>query len=139
MDQKYTIEGFIESNPGQNEVSYYNFSILSTLKDGDDVMEITESNVIDDYKDVLLDYAVDVELNEAEKIKYYYNPGLLAYDLYRSVEYEFIILKINGMIDPKDFDIPIIKVIPPQILPDLLSDILNAEQRYIKDNRGEEE
>ena len=70
-------------------------------------------------------------------LKYSYNPGLLAYDIYGSSELEFVILKLNGIIDPKDFDFPTIKLIEVDTMSEVLSNIYNAEYKYIEKNREE--
>ena len=61
----------------------------------------------------------------------------MAYDIYGSSELEFVILKINGIIDPKDFDFPTIKLIPIDTMNEVLSNIYNAESKYIESNREE--
>ena len=81
------------------------------------------------------DLSVPVQLSDKELAKYSYNPGLLAYDLYGSIELEFVILKLNGIIDPKDFDFPSIRLLEPQVMEDLLSNIYGSEAKYINDNR----
>ena len=44
-------------------------------------------------------------------------------------------LKLNGIIDPKDFDFPSIRLLEPQVMEDLLSNIYSSEAKYINDNR----
>jgi hypothetical protein len=137
-EETYTVSGFIEANSGSDEMTYYNFSILQQEVIGKDTFQFTVSNIVDDYMEELKEYALLVQLSDLEKLKYHYNPELLAYDLYGSINLDFVILKLNGIIDPKDFDLPIIKVLNADTLKSLLSTIYNAEQDYIKNNRDDE-
>ena len=131
----HTVQEFIDSNSGSKSVSYHNFSILDQKTINDEIIQFIDSNLIDDYMDELKSVIVNVQLSNKELLKYSYNPGLLAYDIYGSVELEFVILKLNGIIDPKDFDFPTIKLIQISSMEEILSNIYNAERRYIQQNR----
>ena len=137
-EETYTVSGFIEANSGSDEMTYYNFSILQQEIIGKDTFQFTVSNIVDDYMEELKEHVLLVQLSDLEKLKYHYNPELLAYDLYGSINLDFVILKLNGIIDPKEFDLPIIKVLNADTLKSLLSTIYNAEQDYIKNNRDDE-
>lgn len=131
----HTVQEFIDSNSGSRSVNYHNFSILNQEKINNETLQFIDMNLVDDYMDELRDISVDVQLSRKELLKYSYNPGLLAYDIYGSVELEFIILKLNGIIDPKDFDFPTIKLIEINSLQEIMSSIYNAEIKFIKYNR----
>ena len=131
----HTVQEFIDSNTGSRAVNYHNFSILNQQDINNETLQFIDMNLVDDYMDELRDISVDVQLSKKELLKYSYNPGLLAYDIYGSVELEFIILKLNGIIDPKDFDFPTIKLIEISSLEEIMSNIYNAEIKFIRYNR----
>ena len=135
MTNFYTIEQFIDSDSGSRSISYHNFSILDQKEIDGETVQFIDINILDDYLDEMKDLSVPVQLSDKELAKYSYNPGLLAYDLYGSIELEFVILKLNGIIDPKDFDFPSIRLLEPQVMEDLLSNIYGSEAKYINDNR----
>ena len=135
MTNFYTIEQFIDSDSGSRSISYHNFSILDQKEIDGETVQFIDINILDDYLDEMKDLSVPVQLSDKELAKYSYNPGLLAYDLYGSTELEFVILKLNGIIDPKDFDFPSIRLLEPQVMEDLLSNIYSSEAKYINDNR----
>lgn len=131
----HTVEEFIDSNDGSRSITYHNFSILEQKEIDGETFQFIDLNIIDDYIEELRQIAIPIQLTDKELLKYSYNPGLLAYDIYGSTELEFVILKLNGIIDPKDFDFPTIKLIEPDILEETLSNIYNAETTYINNNR----
>ena len=135
MTNFYTIEQFIDSDSGSRSISYHNFSILDQKEIDGETVQFIDINILDDYLDEMKDLSVPVQLSDKELAKYSYNPGLLAYDLYGSIELEFVILKLNGVIDPKDFNFPTIKLVEVSVLDDILSTIYSAENKFIKYNR----
>ena len=136
MAAKYhTVEEFIESNTGSKSINYHNFSILQQEEVSGETLQLLDMNIVDDYIDELQSVCVNVQLSDKELMKYSYNPGLLAYDVYGSTELEFVILKLNGVIDPKDFNFPTIKLVEVSVLEDILSTIYSAENKFIKYNR----
>ena len=137
MAAKYhTVEEFIESNAGSKSINYYNFNILQQEEVSGETLQLLDMNIVDDYIDELQSVCVNVQLSDKELMKYSYNPGLLAYDVYGSTELEFVILKLNGVIDPKDFNFPTIKLVEVSVLEDILSTIYSAENKFIKYNRS---
>jgi hypothetical protein len=76
---------------------------------------------------------IDVTLDRDEYVKYKYAPDLLAFDVYGSVQLDFIILYMNGIIDPKDFDFKTLKLVRSSILKDFLNHVFSS-QRYILEN-----
>lgn len=136
-DMTSTIEEYIASGSGTPTITWYNYSILQPENTTDNKVQIQFElyNLVDDYLDIFEDAASKVTMTQKEQQKYFYNPELLAYDLYGSTEFDFLILKINGIIDPKEFDIPDVKLIPKSTLVRICSDIYNSERSYIKENR----
>ena len=135
--ETHTIESYIKAGSGTPTITWYNFAILQPKRDKDNTAEyqLEVDNLINDYMDVIELLLEKVPLSQDEQMKYYYNPELLAYDLYGSTEFDSFIMKINGIVDPMDFDMPVIKLMKKSDLVEICSDIYNAERRYIQDNR----
>ena len=136
-DMSNSIEDFIAAGEDSAIISYYNFSILQVEYSKDKTLRIdfTIDNLINDYMDVLQEAAKKVKLTDAEKIKYFYNPDLLAYDIYGSTELDFVIMQMNGIIDPKDFDLPTLKLVYKSDLANIMNRIYTAESVYLTANR----
>lgn len=138
-DRCSSLEDFIASGEFSASISYYNFSILQVERSEDDSFEIhfTIDNVINDYLDILKEAATKIELTRAEQRKYFYNPDLLSFDLYGTTELDFLILIMNGILDPKEFNIPNILLLGKRELTKIVGRIYTAENRYISMNREE--
>lgn len=137
-DQQHTIEDYILSGAGNATITWYNFSLLQPMdaEDKSAQFQFEFNSLVNDYLDILNERAEKVTMSAEEQKKYYYNPELLAYDMYGSTEMDFIILRLNGMVDPKEFDVPTIKLVRQSDLISILSDIYNAERKYISGNRN---
>ena len=130
-DKTYTVQDFIELGTS-DEITYYNFSILEYLNGFD--MFVT--NLLYDYEDEITDLAVTIRLSDIERAKYRYKPYLLAYDIYGSEEAKFILMMLNGIIDPKEFDFNKIKALKPGDLNTLLGRITSVNEDYLNNNRS---
>lgn len=130
-DLTYTVQDFIDLR-SSDEITYYNYSILEYLNGFD--MFIT--NLLYDYEDELNGLAVIVRLSDVEKIKYRYKPWLFSYDVYGSAETQFIIMMLNGIIDPKEFDFNRVKVLRPADLQNVLNRINSVNESYLNNNRS---
>lgn len=119
-----TIDEFI-SFKDDNTFSYHNMS----FRDKYDNISYPIKNIIDDYKDELMELVVDdVSLTETEYLKYRYKPRLLANDIYDNPDLDFIILAINGICNMKEFDSKTIKLIKLDDLNNFLTSIFNANK-----------
>lgn len=130
-DQTITVQDFIALRTS-DEITYFNYSILEYLNGFD--MFIT--NLLYDYEDELQDIAITVTLTNIEKAKYRYKPYLFAYDVYGSTELKFIIMMLNNIIDPKEFDFDKVKLIKPSDLSTILNRINAVNEEYINNNRS---
>lgn len=117
-DATVSIQDFIALR-NSDEITYYNYSILEYLNGYD--MFIT--NLLYDYEDEINDLAVTIKLTNIERAKYRYKPYLLAYDIYGSTETKFILMMLNNIIDPKEFDFETIRALRPADLARLLNRI----------------
>ena len=129
-DKAITIQEFIALG-SIDDITYYNFSILEYLNGFD--MFVT--NILYDYEDEFNDMVVNVKFTDLERLKYRYKPSLLSYDIYGSIELAFVIMMLNGIIDPKEFNFKTIKLIRPNDLNNILSNIYAANSEYINENR----
>lgn len=125
-DTTYTIEEFIASKDS-DEITNDKFTIAKYMHG----IELPITNLLYDYEDELNSLAVKVKLSDLEMIKYKYKPFLFAYDVYGSIETEFLVLMMNNIIDPKDFDFNPIKVVPKSKLISLLGRISSINENYL--------
>lgn len=128
----YTLQDFINMR-NIDDMTYYNFSILEVING----VQHLNHNLIEDYLPHLLKTCETVSLSDTEYKRYKYRPDLLAYDLYGSVQLDFILMLLNDMIDPKEFDIKTVKLPYASALNVFLNDIYSKESRYIHQNRAD--
>ena len=126
----YTLDQFI-SMKDTDEITYFNFSIIENIEG----LKLLDHNIIEEYLSELDLLCVNCELDTEQYKKYKYSPDLLAYDVYGSTQLDFVILMINGMIDPKEFTLKTIKLPYASKLKAFLSEVYNAESEYIAQNR----
>lgn len=131
LSNSYTLQQFVDSG-SKVSISYDKFSTTETIDD----IKFPVYHVIDDYLDELKAMCVDVELSEKEYIKYRYRPKILAYDVYGSIDLDFIVLAVNGLCDMKEFDLRLLKLLKKTDLTDALSSIYSAESDFINSNRN---
>lgn len=125
-DRAITVQEFIALRT-TDEITYYNYSILEYLNGFD--MFIT--NLLYDYEDEINDIMVTVKLSDIEYYKYRYKPYLLAYDVYGSTETAFIIMMLNGIIDPKEFEFEKVKLLKPGDLSTILNRMQAVNEEYM--------
>ena len=130
-DLTISVQDFIALR-SSDEITYYNYSILEYLNGFD--MFLT--NLLYDYQDELDEIAVTVSLTPIEKAKYRYKPYLFAYDIYGSTEAKFIIMMLNNIIDPKEFDFGKVKVIRYGDLITVLNRMQAVNEDYLNTNRS---
>lgn len=127
----YTLQDFINMR-NIDDMTYYNFSILEVING----VQHLNHNLVEDYLPHLLSTCETVPLSDTEYKRYKYRPDLLAYDLYGSVQLDFVLLLLNDMIDPKEFDVKTVKLPYASILNTFLNDIYSKESTYINQNRS---
>ena len=126
----YTIPDFIDQGQS-DDMTYTNFSVIRNSTIG----QFSEVNVLDFYINELKSICLKVEtFSEDEIAKYKYYPDLLAYDIYGSTQLDFVLLIVNGIVDPKEFDFKRgYLLIPPKTqLFTLLDEILNSESTWVR-------
>ena len=125
-----TLEDFIEMR-SIDEMTYYNFSILEVING----VEHLNHNLIEDYLEELKSACITVDLTLEQYKKYKYFPDLLSYDVYGSVQLDFIIMLLNDCIDPKEFDKKTVILPYASVLASFLNTVYSKEQLYIEENR----
>lgn len=128
--QTYTLEQFILMK-NTDDMTYNNFSIYGLI----DGQKVLESNLIDEYIDELVAISSIVQLTDQEYKKYKYAPDLLAYDVYGSVQLDFIVLAANDMIDPKDFNLKRLKLPTVSRLREFLNEVYGANSNWLSKNK----
>ena len=121
-----TLEEFVEAGASVT-ISYANLSMEDTFFN----TKIPIYNVISDYIPEITIYAVSVELNTDEFIKYKYKPKLLAEYLYGNPELYFVILLLNNMCSVKEFDKQKLQLLSKADMAQLMSDIYNSEKEFL--------
>lgn len=130
-DTTVTVEDFIALR-SSDDITYYNYSILEYLNGFD--MFVT--NLLYDYQDELDEMTMTISLSPKEQAKYRYKPYLFAFDIYGSTETKFIIMMLNGIIDPKEFDFEKVKVISYSNLVTILNRMQAVNEDYLNNNRS---
>ena len=127
--ETYTLEQFILMKTSDT-MTYSNFSIYDKIGD----LKVIDHNLIDDYVSELVQLSKIVQLSDEEWKKYRYFPDLLAYDVYGSVQLDFIVLAANDIIDPKDFNFKKLRLPMASVLAELLNEIYNSNSNYMAKN-----
>lgn len=126
----YTLDDFIEMKIS-DEMTYYNFSILQVV---DGICHL-DHNLIEDYLPELKAVCLTIDLGPLEYTKYKHNPDLLAFDIYGSVQLDFILMLLNDCIDPKEFEKKRIILPYSSSLSSFLNTVYSKESEYIQENR----
>lgn len=125
----FNVDDFI-SMKISDQLTYYNFSILEKNKG----VEHLDFNLIDSYIDLL--NTEKITFTDEQFRKYKYHPDILAYDVYGSVQLDFIILALNDMCDPKEFNRKTIYLPYASELKTFLDDVYSANSTLINQNRS---
>lgn len=139
----YTLEQFIETGVGSFRGTYANLSIIKKSnyrkRDiySDDEILYTELNFINDYMEEIMENAILVKLDHKEQLKYKYAPDLLAYDIYGSTEFGYILMLVNGIVNPDDFVMERVYLFSQEVMSEIISTIYNSERNYIVESREE--
>ena len=131
VETTHTNNEFI-AQKNQDEISFRNFSTFDLING----TEYLIKNVIDDYMDELLSICIDVDLTRDQYVRYKYSPDLLAYDIYGYIQLDYLIMQINGVIEPRDFNFKKLKLPYASQLSSFLNSVYNSETIYIEYNRN---
>lgn len=125
----HTIKEFINYGSSDGNTGYLDLSFYEQRDD----LEFIVKPVLDDYIDDLIDESVSIDLSSSEVNNYKYNPKKLSYDLYGSVKFYFVILRLNNMCNVHDFTISNKKLLllPKTRMAEALSIIYKANNQSI--------
>lgn len=118
-----------------NSLTYFNTSFITRYKRNDSEFIELSKSIFDDYLSEIKEKSVIIALDEQEYSKYAYKPELLAFDIYGSTELYFIILLLNDLSSPKEFNLKKIRMLTRADCIDILNTIFNAEEDVINENR----
>ena len=125
-----TLESFINYKNLDSNVYYKDLSIFEKSIDGKSVL--LSYNILNDYRKEIFDFIIPITLTDEEFQKYQYQPKKLAYDLYGSTEYYYMILFINSMTNIKEFNRRRINLMRAKDMSNVLSAIYSSESEYIE-------
>lgn len=125
-----TLEEYIASAPS-DELNHYNMSIIEYASN----IEYPIEELVNDYLSELMQLTVSVQLNTTEYYEYLYNPSKLSYNIYGSDCFDYLILKLNNMVQDYEFDKNPILLIHSEKLFNTLSTIYSSELDYLSMNR----
>ena len=125
-----TLESFINYKNLDSNVYYKDLSIFEKSIDGKSVL--LTYNILNDYRKEIFDFVIPITLTNEEFQKYQYQPKKLAYDLYGSTEYYYMILFINSMTNIKEFNRRRINLMRAKDMSNVLSAIYSSESEYIE-------
>ena len=125
-----TLESFINYKNLDNNVYYKDLAIFEKSIDGKSVL--LTYNILNDYRKEIFDFVIPITLTNEEFQKYQYQPKKLAYDLYGSTEYYYMILFINSMTNIKEFNRRRINLMRAKDMSNVLSAIYSSESEYIE-------
>ena len=133
LNETYTLSDFIKQKTS-DELTYRNLSILVKSHG----LEVLDHNLLSDYLNDIEPYVVNMEFEDpVQQNKYKYAPDLLAYDVYGSVQLDFVILLLNDMIDYKEFDLSVVRMLRSTDLFNIFNIIYNKNADYIDITRKE--
>jgi hypothetical protein len=133
LSETYTLSDFIKQKT-RDELTYRNLSILVKSHG----LEVLDHNLLSDYLNDIEPYVVNMEFEDpVQQNKYKYAPDLLAYDVYGSVQLDFVILLLNDMIDYKEFDLSVVRMLRSTDLFNIFNIIYNKNADYIDITRKE--
>ena len=125
-----TLEIFINYKNLDSNIYYKDQSIFEKSIDGKSVL--LSYNILNDYRKEIFDFVIPITLTDEEFQKYQYQPKKLAYDLYGSTEYYYMILFINSMTNIKEFNRRRINLMRAKDMSNVLSAIYSSESEYIE-------
>ena len=120
-----TLESFINYKNLDSNIYYKDLSIFEKSIDGKSVL--LSYNILNDYRKEIFDFIIPITLTNEEFQKYQYQPKKLAYDLYGSTEYDYMILFINSMTNIKEFNRRRINLMRAKDMSNVLSAIYSSE------------
>ena len=110
----------------------FNIGNLSTFTVYEDNILVSKPTILQKFLPFFKPYVIKVTLDK----KYYQRPNLFALDYYGASELEWLVLFVSGISHPIDFTVPIIEVLPVNMLNDInkLITLYKVEVEFSKNN-----
>lgn len=134
----YTLDDFVREY-GAEDIRVDAFYLKQVFWDEDNMdhkIVVSESSIIDKYKEELEENKRIVDLTTSEYHKYRYNPKLLAYDIYGTTELWFMILMANEIYSITEFSQQRIILYDSAIILKI-NRMLNLDREFLENNSME--
>ena len=136
LNKEYTISDYTKAYK-EESVTFASLHLKEVdIKINGEKIILLSDSILDKYTDVLNEYLVTKTLTDSEYNKYQYNPKLLSYALYGTVELWFLILYANQLCSVTQFHINPVKVYSSGVIK-VIQSILNLEKPVIDANEEE--
>ena len=128
-DHTYINKSIEDSRDADFKASNLYFTAAIEDKASGDVIRVPYSSITQKYADILSQYVRIVGYTESQFKKYQYKPKLLSQDIYGTTELWASLLQLNGMVSVLEFNRPYLKVYDPNVILDVLNELLIIEGR----------
>ena len=128
-DHTYISKSIEDSRDADFMASNLYFTATIEDKSSGDVIRVPYLSLTQKYADVLSQYVTIARYTEVQFNKYQYRPKLLSQDIYGTTELWASLLQLNGMISVLEFNKPYVKIYDPNVILDVLNELLIIEGR----------
>lgn len=128
-DHTYISKSIEDSRDADFMASNLYFTATIEDKSSGDVIRVPYLSLTQKYADILSQYVTIARYTEVQFNKYQYRPKLLSQDIYGTTELWASLLQLNGMISVLEFNKPYVKIYDPNVILDVLNELLIIEGR----------
>lgn len=128
-DHTYISKSIEDSRDADFMASNLYFTATIEDKSSGDVIRVPYLSLTQKYADILSQYVTIARYTEVQFNKYQYRPKLLSQDIYGTTELWASLLQLNGMISVLEFNKPYVKIYDPNVILDVLNELLIMEGR----------
>ena len=128
-DHTYISKSIEDSRDADFMASNLYFTATIEDKSSGDVIRVPYLSLTQKYADILSQYVTIARYTEVQFNKYRYRPKLLSQDIYGTTELWASLLQLNGMISVLEFNKPYVKIYDPNVILDVLNELLIMEGR----------
>ena len=80
--------------------------------------------IVNKVREWFVPYIYSLEMHETQRLRYWYNPKILSYDIYGTTEYWSIILYINECASMLDFEPTYVRLIDPTKIREVVNELI---------------
>lgn len=128
-DHTYISKSIEDSRDADFMASNLYFTAAIEDKSSGDTIRVPYLSLTQKYADILSQYVTIAKYTEVQFNKYQYRPKLLSQDIYGTTELWASLLQLNGMISVLEFNKPYVKIYDPNVILDVLNELLIMEGR----------